>query len=212
MAHLPVEDRSNIVGWVTPIVSAVVSRSREAVRLHEELAERSNEIDLLYGISDRLGDTVRLEETAKTILRDLCDALNARRGSIMVYEEGDDALRIVAHKGIHLPELEPVRLSGEHHSVSARVFRSGRTLSWNPELPRGDNPGTPQGRTYIGKAFMSVPIVYGAPGRARGPSGSSTSPTGWGRMASAPATGSWSRPWRARSVPPSPTRGSCSAT
>ena len=164
VAHLPVEDRSNVVGWVTPVVAAVLGRSREAVRLHEELAERSNEIDLLYGISDRLGDTVRLEESAKTILRDLCDALGARRGSIMVYEEGEDALRIVAHKGMNVPDIEPVRLSGAHQSVAARVFRSGRTLSWNPESPNGDNPGTPEGRTYIGKGFMSVPIVYGAPG------------------------------------------------
>ncbi|HTK56031.1 MAG TPA: SpoIIE family protein phosphatase [Gemmatimonadales bacterium] len=151
---------------MTPVVAAVLGRSREAVRLHEELAERSNEIDLLYVISDLLGDTVRLEEAAKTIIRELCDALNARRGSLMVYEEHDDALRLVAGKGMNITNMEPVRLSGEHHSVAANVFRTGRTVSWNPESGNGDSPGTPKGRDYIGQGFMSVPIVYGAPGAA----------------------------------------------
>ena len=123
LLHLPVQDRSNLVGWITPVVAAVLGRSREAVRLHEELAERSNEIDLLYTISGILGDTVRLEEAAKTILRELCDVLNARRGSLMVYEETDDSLRIVAGRGIDITVIEPVRLSGEQHSISAQVFR-----------------------------------------------------------------------------------------
>src|SRR5204862_3420981 len=83
LAHLPVQERQAIAGWVTPVVASVLGRSREAVRLHEELAERSAEIDLLYVISDILGDTVRLEEGAKTILREMCDALGARRGSLM---------------------------------------------------------------------------------------------------------------------------------
>jgi len=164
LAYLPVQDRQTIAGWVTPVVASVLGRSREAVRLHEELAERSAEIDLLYVISDILGDTVRLEEGAKTILREMCDALGARRGSLMVYEEQTDALRLVAGRGMNVADLEPVRVSGEQHSVAATVFRSGRTLSWNPESNGGENPGTPQGRDYIGKGFMSVPIVYGAPG------------------------------------------------
>jgi sigma-B regulation protein RsbU (phosphoserine phosphatase) len=164
LAFVPIQDRQTIAGWVTPIVSAVVGRSREAVRLHEELAERSAQIELLYGISEVLGDTVRLEEAAKNILRELCDTLGARRGTLMVYEEGEDLLRIVAGRGINVEHFEPIRLSGAQRSVAADVFRSGRTLAWDPEGATGGNPGTPEGRTYIGKGFMSVPIVYGAPG------------------------------------------------
>lgn len=163
IAHVPVQDRSNIVGWVTPVVAAVLGRSREAVRLHEELAERSAEIELLYVISEILGDTVRLEEAAKTILKELCDKLGARRGTLMVYEEGEDALRIVAGRGINVTHFEPIRMSGDY-SVASTVFKTGRTLSWNPAENGGGSPGTPEGRTYIGKGFMSVPIVYGAPG------------------------------------------------
>ncbi|HET7041260.1 MAG TPA: GAF domain-containing protein, partial [Gemmatimonadales bacterium] len=163
LALLPAADRANVVSWVTPVVTAVLGRSREAVRLHEELADRNAEIELLYAISEILGDTVRLEEAAKTILKELCDKLNARRGSLMVYEEGEDALRLVAGRGMNVANLEPVRMSGEH-SVAATVFRSGRTLAWSPEENGGSSPGTPHGRDYIGKGFMSVPIVYGPPG------------------------------------------------
>lgn len=163
LAYVPVPDRQTIAGWVTPIVSAVLGRSREAVRLHEELAERSAEIDLLYVISEILGDTVRLEEGAKTILRELCDALTARRGSLMVYEEADDALRLVAGRGMNVQRIEPLPIAADP-SIAAQVFRTGRTLAWDGDAGGGNHPGTPEGRDYIGKSFMSVPIVYGAPG------------------------------------------------
>ena len=163
LAHLPIQDRATIVGWVTPVVGAVLARSREAVRLHEELADRSAEIELLYVISEILGDTVRLEEAAKTILRELCDKLGARRGSVMVFEESQSALRLVAGRGMNVPNIEPLPIESDW-SVAAQVFRSGRTMAYDPSRNGDNNPGTPEGRDYIGKGFMSVPIVYGAPG------------------------------------------------
>lgn len=163
LAHLPVQDRQAIAQWVTPVVAAVLGRSREAVRLHEELAERSAEIDLLYVISEILGDTVRLEEGAKTILREICDTLGARRGSILVYEDSENALRLVAGRGMNVQRIEPLPIETDP-SIAAQVFRSGRTMAWDGEVKHGKNPGTPSGRNYIGKSFMSVPIVYGAPG------------------------------------------------
>ncbi|MEO6068474.1 MAG: GAF domain-containing SpoIIE family protein phosphatase [Gemmatimonadales bacterium] len=163
IAYVPAQDRATIAQWVTPVVAAVLGRSREAVRLHEELAQRSTEIDLLYVISEILGDTVRLEEGAKTILRELCDALGARRGSIMVYEEADDALRLVAGRGMNVQRIDPLPIETDP-SIAAQVFRGGRTLAWDGDATRGKSPGTPEGRDYIGQSFMSVPIVYGAPG------------------------------------------------
>ncbi|HEU4570377.1 MAG TPA: hypothetical protein VFS07_07385, partial [Gemmatimonadales bacterium] len=131
VALVPVQDRQSLVQWLLPVVSALIGRSREAVRLHEELAERSAEIDLLYVVGEILGQTVRLEEAAKTILRELCDALNARRGSLMVFEESEAALRLVAGRGMNVPDIQPLAVTVEQ-SVAARVFRSGRTLAWDP--------------------------------------------------------------------------------
>ena len=40
----------------------------------DELTGRYEEIDLLYAISEILGHTVRLEEAAQTIVREVADA------------------------------------------------------------------------------------------------------------------------------------------
>ena len=60
-----------------------VSRSeREVVRLSQELATRYEEIDLLYTISEILGQTVRLEEAAQTIVRAVSSVVGAPRASV----------------------------------------------------------------------------------------------------------------------------------
>src|SRR5439155_512954 len=52
-------------------------------------------------------------------------------------------------------------------SVAARVFREMRIVSYDPTDPAAPNPGCPEGRNYRGQAFLSVPVLYAAPG-ARG--------------------------------------------
>src|SRR2546427_5573592 len=56
-------------------------------------------------------------------------------------------------------------------SVAARVFREGRIVSYDPTDPTAPNPGCPVGRQYKGKAFLSVPVLYGAPGQKSRPIG-----------------------------------------
>ena len=50
-----------------PLLERMLSTERDATRLWEELTVRYAEIDLLYAISEILGQTVRLEEAARTI-------------------------------------------------------------------------------------------------------------------------------------------------
>ncbi len=52
-------------------------------------------------------------------------------------------------------------------SVAARVFREMRIVSYDPTDAKAVNPGCPEGRNYRGQAFLSVPVLYAAPG-ARG--------------------------------------------
>src|SRR6267143_149184 len=75
-------------------------------------------------------------------------------------------LRIVAARGMDAREVEPIEVD-DACSVSARVFREMRIVSYDPTDPSAPNPGCPEGRTYLGKAFLSVPVLYAAPG-ARG--------------------------------------------
>src|SRR3989442_3162734 len=66
--------------------------------------------------------------------------------------------------------VEPIELD-DPCSVAARVFREGRIVSYDPTDPTAPNPGCPVGRQYKGKAFLSVPVLYGAPGQKSRPIG-----------------------------------------
>lgn len=154
-------------GRVRAVVSALLAGERQRAFLAEELATRYQEIDLLYLISELLGRTPRLEDAAKTILREVSDVVGARRASIMVHEERTDLLRPVAARGFNADGTPPVHV-GDEHSVAARVFRERRTVVQDPADDTGESAAVPQAdgdaRGYQGRAFLSVPIVYAAPG------------------------------------------------
>src|SRR2546430_6798275 len=79
-------------------------------------------------------------------------------------------LRLVAARGMDAKAVEPIELD-DPCSVAARVFREGRIVSYDPTDPTAPNPGCPVGRQYKGKAFLSVPVLYGAPGQKSRPIG-----------------------------------------
>jgi sigma-B regulation protein RsbU (phosphoserine phosphatase) len=68
------------------------------------------------------------------------------------------------------PEGEPIEVD-DPCSVAARVFREMRIVSYDPTDPKAVNPGCPEGRNYRGKAFLSVPVLYAAPGQRGKPIG-----------------------------------------
>jgi phosphoserine phosphatase RsbU/P len=129
----------------------------------EELAGRYEEIDLLYAISEILGRTVRLEEAAEIIVREVSAVVGARRASIMVYEEASRTLRTVAARGFTADGLVAVDVDDDC-SVAARVFREQRIITYDPTNPGSVAPECGDTRGYRGHSFISVPICYGAPG------------------------------------------------
>ena len=148
---------------VVPIVSALLDSERQRGFIAEELASRYQEIDLLYVISEILGQTVRLEEATRTIVREVSAVVGAKRASIMVFDDVAGVLRTVAARGFGMEGLEPVRVDDDC-SVAAKVYREQRTIVHDPaELE--DVPGDCGGdRGYKGRAYLSVPICYGAQG------------------------------------------------
>ena len=146
----------------TVILEHALRSEREVVRLSQELASRYEEIDLLYTISEVLGQTVRLEEAARIIIRAVSSVVGARRASIVVHDERANVLRTVAAQGIPLGRAGVIQLD-DPDSVAARVFRERKPLIGEPT----DGSVTPlgnQARGYQGTAFMSMPISYAAPG------------------------------------------------
>jgi phosphoserine phosphatase RsbU/P len=146
-----------------PIVGALLDAERQRAFLAEELTSRYEEIDLLYAISEILGQTVQLEEATQTIAAEVSTVVGARRASIMVFDEAGGVLRTVAARGFALDGLSPVRVDDDC-SVAARVYRERRVVAYDPTTPDvvATDCGEPRG--YRGQAFLSVPICYGAPG------------------------------------------------
>lgn len=155
------------VETVAPQLAAVVGSllaSRNALgRVTEELADRYEEIELLYTISEVLGQTVRLKEAASNILREVSTVVAARRASIMVYDEATGLLRPVAARGVRPERLTPVRRD-DFHSVAARVFREGKLLAVDTPDPDPESARRAAERGYLAHAYLSVPIAYAAPG------------------------------------------------
>ena len=119
---------------VPSLVSALLDTERQRALMAEELASRYEEIDLLYAISEILGRTVRLEEAARTIVREVSAVVGASRASIMVFDETSGILRTVAARGFTSEGLNPVPVDDDC-SIAARVYREQRTVTFDPEDP-----------------------------------------------------------------------------
>jgi sigma-B regulation protein RsbU (phosphoserine phosphatase) len=144
------------------VLGHLLASEREVARLSQELASRYEEIDLLYAISEILGQTVRLEQAAKTIVRAVSSVVGARRASIMVHDEEANVLRTVAAQGLP-PGRAGLIPVDDVDSIAARVFREQRLLVGDPADRSTWSQGKEE-RGYQGVAFMSVPICYAAPG------------------------------------------------
>ena len=152
------------------VIGAVLGAEKEAVQVAAELSERYEEIDLIYTISEILGHTIRLDEAANRILREVATVVRARRATLLVHDPQADVLRLVAARGVDLGEVEPIEVD-DGYSIAARVFRDMKIISYDPTDTTIPDPGRGEGRSYKGRAFISVPVVYAAPGGSPKPIG-----------------------------------------
>ncbi|HEU5220045.1 MAG TPA: SpoIIE family protein phosphatase [Gemmatimonadales bacterium] len=141
------------------LVGLFVRADRESSQLSIELATRYEELDLLYTISEVLGQTVQLTEAAETIVRAVSDVVGAARASIAVLDEEARVLHTVAAQGFDAARAADIPLD-DPASIAARVVREARPLVGT--APHGS--GAADGRGYRSGAYMSVPISYQPPG------------------------------------------------
>jgi len=116
-----------------------------------ELAERYEEINLLYTISDILGRTVSLDKAAEIILREVSETVGARRGAIYVCESGSDMLDPIATIGTTVG-LTSIALS-DPLNLAARAFRGRHAVVIAPEDSVVDDG-------FRTGAVMAVPIMW----------------------------------------------------
>ena len=140
-----------------PFVSQVLRGSQEVEHAAMELAERYEEINLLYTIGEILGRTVTLEDAASTILTEISETVGARHASILVHEAHTDTLHVVAAIPPGARDAPPIRVD-DPACVSARVFRTQHPLT----VEAGEMECDAE-RAYRRGEMLSVPIMWTTP-------------------------------------------------
>ena len=156
----------NYLRFLLPVVSQYLQSALEVEHAANELAERYEEINLLYTITEILGRTVALGEAAATILKEVSETVGARRGSILVHDRVTDTLQTVAALGVPALDVPPIALTDEC-SVSAQVFRDQRARV----VTESDADPCPAEASYRRGTMLSVPIMWTAPGGGTEPLG-----------------------------------------
>ncbi len=140
-----------------PLVAQVLRGAQEVNHAAIELAERYEEINLLYAIGDILGRTVTLEEAASTILTEISEIIGARHASILVHEAHTDTLHVVAAIPSEARTAPPMRVD-DPSCVSTRVFRTHHPLT-----VEADEMLCEAERPYRRGEMLSVPIMWTTP-------------------------------------------------
>jgi len=140
-----------------PVVTQFTQAALEVEHAATELAERYEEINLLYTIGEILGRTVTLEDAAQTILTEISETVCARVASILVHDVRTNTLQAVAALGLPKEKIPPIS-ADDSSSVSARVFRTqhplivvGKGVTFGSESPYGRGE------------MLSVPIMWTTP-------------------------------------------------
>jgi phosphoserine phosphatase RsbU/P len=145
------------MSFLLPVVTQYLQSALEVEHAANELAERYEEINLLYTISEILGRTVALEEATKVILSEVSETVGARRATVLVHDRPTNTLRAVAALGVDLASVPAINVD-DSCSVSARVFKSQHLA-----LVEGHDEECPEEASYRRGAMLSVPIMWTAP-------------------------------------------------
>jgi sigma-B regulation protein RsbU (phosphoserine phosphatase) len=135
------------------MTDALVASQREAQLAADELAERYEEIDLLYRIGDILGRTVSLDDTAATILREIAETVGAQRGVVLLHDASAQRLRPVAALGVARDAVAAIAVDHED-SLLARAFRDRRAVLVDADAPRAAN------ESHLTGSLLAVPMLW----------------------------------------------------
>ena len=143
--------------FLLPVVEQFLQSALEVEHAANELAERYEEINLLYTISEILGRTVALEEATSRILTEISETVGARKAAVLVHDATSKTLVAVAALGAPAESVRPISVDDEL-SVSARVFRTSHPAILDPDQMLWDGESA-----FRKGAMLSVPIMWTSP-------------------------------------------------
>jgi sigma-B regulation protein RsbU (phosphoserine phosphatase) len=151
--------------FLLPVIAQFLQSALEVEHAANELAERYEEINLLYTTSEILGRTVALEEATGRILSEISDTVGARKAVVLVHDTTARSLIAVAALGVP-PDGVPKIPVDDEGSVSARVFRTCR-----PMIVEADQMLWDGENSFRKGDMLSVPIMWTSPGGGAQPLG-----------------------------------------
>lgn len=143
--------------FLLPVVAQFLQSALEVEHAANELAERYEEINLLYTISEILGRTVALEEMTSRILTEISETVGARKAAVLVHDATTRSLVAVAALGVAPAAIHPIAVD-DPASVSAKVFRS-----CHPSIVDPDQMIWAGESSFRKGAMLSVPIMWTSP-------------------------------------------------
>ena len=149
-------DRASFLGH---LLGRMLQHQADSRAFGREIAERYEEITLLYTISEILGSVISLEESADTILAEVTDTMAVRRAALWIHDPETNRLNLIAAVGTE-GQLGPIDVE-DHSSITAAVFRNRRAMMLEPGMvyPREDILDEGANRD----SFLSVPLSYTPP-------------------------------------------------
>ena len=143
--------------FLAPLVGQFIQSGLEVEHAATELAERYEEINLLYTISEILGRTVALDEVAGRILHEVSETVGARKAAVFIHDAAGGTLVPVASIGVALPDVPRIQVDDEA-SATATIFRTchARIIEDGEHMSQADGP-VREG------AMLSVPIMWTSP-------------------------------------------------
>ena len=159
VASAPDGDPAALATFLSSVLARYLRHEAEARFFGRELAERYEEITLLYSISEILGSVISLREAAGTILAEVASTLGVERAALWIHQPERQELELIAAVG-RPGQLGPIR-ADDGSSVTAAVFRDRRPVILDPsdEFPRADFETDRPERG----SFLSVPVSYTPP-------------------------------------------------
>jgi len=153
----PREALRHQLNFLLPVVAQRVQSALEVEHAAAELADRYEEINLLYTISEILGRTVDLEVATNRILAEISDTVGARLAAVQVHDAAAGMLNAVAAVGVDVGSVPRIRVD-DPTSVSASVFRTCHAA-----IVDSAQPVAGAERAFRRGAMLSVPIMWTAP-------------------------------------------------
>lgn len=136
------------------------SKQRNCLTLHKKIIPASQKIkphELLYEVSRRLAEAPNAARIHAILLDHLLETFNASRASIMLYDSSENALKVVAARGIPENVRAAIRVK-KGEGISGEVFLKSKPILMKGAAKAKISKAKAESK-YYSHSFISAPMI-----------------------------------------------------